>query len=450
MVMQDKQRKAMKNKRTQNGNVLLVLLVLLGILAALFTVGLLPKLDERKVLAAKEEELSVSCPVVSAVRVKAAPFEESCTVPGDIGAMQYATIYARVDGYLKSRIIDIGDSVKEGQLLAEIDTPTVDEELAQSAADLSQAKAQVVSTQAKLNESRAQAQTAAAQIKKAQADQEYAAITADRWQHMAAKGAVSLQSRDEKNRMLAAQNASLEEARSQKVAADEAVAAAASQVAVAQAGVLARKAAYDKYKAQQAFKYIRAPFDGVITERKVDPGALITAGSQSTSMELFQMAKLDILRIYVNAPQTLARYLKPGQKAELSVSSYPEKTFTGTVTNISGALDPQTRTRQTEIKIENRDHELLPGMFAEVKLTAERPDDWVKVPSSAVIPKNGDLDVFLVKDGKAQLRKVVIGRDFGDEIEIKAGLNKDDLVIMSPPDDLRDNDPVKATESASN
>ncbi len=431
--------------RDEKGNTFVFLLILALVIGGLFALGIWPKMEAWKVLASKEKELEASTPVVSAVRVKQAPFEESAVIPGDIGAMQYATIYARVDGYLKSRVIDIGDKVKEGDLLGEIDTPTVDEEFAQAAADLSQAKAQLVSTQSKLKETQAQADTAAAQVVKAKADQEYAAITADRWENMAARGAVSLQSRDEKRRSLAAQNASLEEAKSQKVAADQSVQSAASEVHVAEAGVLARKAAYEKYKAQQNFKYIRAPFDGVITVRKVDPGALITAGSQSANMELFQMAKLDVLRVYVNAPQSISRYLQAGQKAEVTVSSYPGRTFSGTITNISGALDPETRTRQTEIKIENPDHALLPGMYAQIKLTAERPEHWYRVPSSAVIPKGENLDVFVIKDDKAHLQKVVIGRDFGDEIEIKAGLQDNDVIVLSPPDDLRDNDPVKAS-----
>ncbi len=204
---------------------------------------------------------------------------------------------------------------------------------------------------------------------------------------MAKYGAVSLQSRDEKDRSLNSQNASVEAALAQKRAADQQVEAAAAQVRVARANVGAKQAALNKYKAQQDFKYVIAPFDGVIVSRKVDPGALITAGSQSTTQELFQLAKLDVLRSYVDVPQSLSRYLKPGSAAEITVSSYPERTFLGTVTNVSGALDPQTRTRQTEVKIENHDHALLPGMYAQIKLTIQRPENWVQVPSSAVIPR---------------------------------------------------------------
>lgn len=438
-------REIMRNRNGSSGKAAVFILLFVVLIAVLFAVGIMPKLEEQKILTEKETKQESAIPVVSTVKAEVAPAEESATIPGNIGAMQYATIYARVDGYLKSRVVDIGDTVRKGAILAEIDTPTIDEEIAQAAADLAEAKAAVVGAKSKVKEAQAQADTAASEIAKAQADQAYAAVTAERWGHMADKGAVSLQSRDEKVRSLSAQNAALEQAKSQKRAADQSVAAAVAQVEVSEAGVLSRKAVLDKFRAQQAFKYIVAPFDGVITVRKVDPGALITAGSQSANMELFQLAKLDVLRIYVNAPQNLSRYLRPGQKAELKVATFPERTFSGTVTNVSGALDPETRTRQTEIKIENPDHALLPGMYAQVKLTAERPESWVRVPSTAVIPKNGELEVFTVVDGKAHLQKVVIGRDFGDQIEIKSGLLPGTTVIAGPPDDLRENDAVQTS-----
>jgi RND family efflux transporter MFP subunit len=434
--------------RSTAGKMMGFLLVLGCIIVVLFVIGVIPKLMEKRELADKAIQLGSEIPVVQTVVVAPAPFEESATFPSNIGAMQYATIYARVDGYLKSRMVDIGDHVKSGQLLAEIDTPTVDEEIAQAKADVAEARAQLVSAQANLKESRAKNQTAEAVVKRAEADQSFAAVTADRWVNMASRGAVSLQSRDEKTKALAAQNASLEATQSQKRASDQAVAAAEAQVGVANAGVAAKLAALARYQVQRSFSYVRAPFEGVITARKVDPGDLITAGSQSQNTELFQMAKLDMLRIYVEVPQALSRYLEPGQMAELSVTGFPERTFKGTVTNVSGALDPQTRTRQTEVKIANPDHALLPGMYAQVKLTVHRPETWIRVPSDAVIPHGADLEVVVVKDGKAHYQKVVLGRDFGDELEIKAGLEGGETVVLSPEDDLREGDRVKPANIA--
>jgi RND family efflux transporter MFP subunit len=439
-----------KHRRSSGAvNVRAFLFVLGCIIVILFVIGVIPKIGEKRELENRAERLGSDIPVVQTVVVAPAPFEESATLPSNIGAMQYATIYARVDGYLKSRIVDIGDHVKTGQLLAEIDTPTIDQEIAQAKADVAEARAQLSSAQANLKETNAKDQTAQALVKRAEADQSFAAITADRWVNMASRGAVSLQSRDEKTKALSAQNATLEASQAQKRAADQAVAAAAAQVNVANATVAAKLANLAKYQAQQEFKYVRAPFEGVITARKVDPGALITAGSQSQNLELLQLAKLDVLRIYVNVPQAISRYLQTGQQAELYVTGYPERTFKGTVTNISGALDPETRTRQTEVKINNPDHALLPGMYAQVKLTVHRPETWVRVPSNAVIPHGNDLEVVVVKDGKAHYQKVVLGRDFGDEMEVKAGLAADEMVILSPQDDLREGDPVKPANIAS-
>ncbi len=421
-----------------------------GIILVLFGVGFIPKLIERRDLLHRTEQLGSEIPVVQTVVVEPAPFVESLTYPGNIEAMQYATIFARVDGYLKSRMVDIGDQVKEGQLLAEIDTPTIDEELAQSQADAAQARAQLVSAKANLKEAKAKDQSVEAEVKRVNADQEFAAVTANRWVNMAARGAVSFQSRDERTTALTAQTASLEAARAQKRASDQSVLASESQVTVASANVTAKLAAVARYQAEQAFKFVRAPFDGVITFRKVDPGALITAGSQSANIELFQMAKLDIMRIYVHIPQSVSRYLATGQPAELYISGYPDRVFRGTVTNVAGALDQQTRTRQTEVKIANPDHALLPGMYAQVKVTAQRPEPWVRVPSNAVIPRGNDLEVVVVKDGKAHYQKVVLGRDFGDEMEIKAGLKGNETVIISPEDDLREGDEVKSVNIASN
>lgn len=413
-------------------------------LLIIFFMGFVPKMLNQKELDRMEKATVGAVKSVRTVTAAEAPNEETGNLPGSISAIQYATIYARVDGYLKSRLVDIGDHVKAGQLLAEIETPTVDEEVAQAQAQLAQANQTVASARATVAQSQATAQAAEAQVKKAQSNQEYTQITATRWERMAAKGAVSLQSRDEKDRANAAQRSDLKEAEAQKTAADQAVMVARSQVSAALAEVKAKEASLNRYRATQAFKFVRAPFDGVITLRKVDPGALITSGSGSTSLELFQLAKIDDLRIYINAPQSVSRYLKSGQSATVLVAEYPDRTFSGSITNLSGGLDPQTRTRQTEIHIDNRDHTLLPGMYAQVKLVVERNDPWIKINSNAMVPRDNETQVVVVADNKAHYQKVSIGRDFGDLVEIKSGLKAGDVVVVNPPIDLRDGEAVSA------
>lgn len=426
------------------GNLVIIVVAVAAIFVVLFLVGLLPRIANKKDLDKTHELTAGAAPIVQTVIAKRAPLKEQGDLPGNISAIQYVTINARVDGYLKSRLVDIGDWVKQGQLLAEIDTPTIDQELNQAKADLGESEAQLASSRAKLKEAIAQDVAAQATIQRSQANEEFTHITSDRWIAMATKGAVSLQSRDERVRQYKDAVASLQVSIAQEKASQAAVKSAEAQVDVAKSLVAARTANVARISAQQNFKRVIAPFDGVITLRKVDPGALISAGSSMPTLELFQLAKIDKLRIYVNVPQTFARFLSNGQKAEVYVPEMPDKTFEGTVTNIAGALDPSTRTRQTEVRIDNKTHELLPGMYAQVKVTIKRDEEWITVPGTALVPKNDGTYVAIVKDDSAHFNKIEIGRDFGDSVEIKRGLSGGEAVIISPPVDLIDGEKVQA------
>jgi len=421
-----------------------VLKVVALVFGILFLLGVVPRIFNQYELKRMKEKTSGAIPVVHTIIAKPAPFTESGVLPGNIGAIQYTTIYSRVDGYLLKRFVDIGDFVKTGQLLAVIDTPTIDQELAQAKADLAEAKSQLAAARANLKEAQAKAVASHEQVVRTKVNETYAKVTATRWKNMAAKGAVSLQSRDEKVSSYDAETATVKAAEAEEKAALSAVNSAESQVGVAKAMVVAKDASVKRLEAQQAFKNVIAPFDGVITYRKVDPGALITAGSQSSNLELFQLAKIDTLRIYVNAPQTIARYLKAGQEAVVVVTEFPERTFLGKISNIAGALDPETRTRQTEVRVDNSDHVLLPGMYAQVKITTERPTPWIRIAGTALVARSDGMYVVVVQPGyKAHYQQVAIGRDFGDEVEIQRGLNNNDVVVVSPPVDLREGEQVQ-------
>jgi membrane fusion protein, multidrug efflux system len=431
------------DKKTPGSQLIVFLIVIAIIVAILFAVGQLPRIQQAAELKKAHAQTVDAVPVIQAIVAKPAAGTESITLPANIGAMQYTTIYARVDGYLTSRLVDIGDHVKTGQLLAEIDTPTVDQELYQARADLLEARAKQKSAEAQLKESIAQQGKAAAEVDRWKANNDYADLTAKRWKNLAFRGAVSQQSKDEKVRGYEATTADLNAAKMELNAATAQIAASQSNVGVAKAGVVAKQAAVDREAAKQSFKFVRAPFEGVITERKVDPGALITQGSSSQSLELYQLAKIEKLRVYVGVPQRIARYLHAGMKADVLVPEYPERKFLGEVTNVSGALDPNTRTRQTEIHISNTDHALLPGMYAEVKMTTLRDSQWIRVPGTTIVTKPEGLFVVVVVDGKAHYQPVTVGRDFGDEIEIRFGLKGGEQVVVSPSDDLREGDRVE-------
>lgn len=440
--MAETQTYTMQPKKGPGGIIIFLILLVVG-LGGLFAVGLLPRLERKTELKEMHDETVGAIPHVRTITSRPAALSESITLPGNIDAILYTTIYARVDGYLTSRLVDIGDSVKKGQLLARIDTPTVDDALAQSRADLLEAVAQLDTQKANLKESQAKELTAEADVERSKANVAYTTVTAKRWQDMAERGTVSQQSRDEKVRSLDVSTAELAAQNANLKAAQSAVEAAKAAVRQAQANVAAKQADVDRLTAEQGFQKVYAPFDGVITARKVDPGALITKGSQSTNLELYQMAKIDTLRIYVSVPQRIARYLVTGMKAKVNVPEFPERLFEGTVTNVSGALDPNTRTRMTEVKIDNKDHALLPGMYAEVTVSTARQSPWIRVPGTTIVTRTDGLYVVVVENGKAHYQAVQIGRDFGDEVEIRIGLKGNEKVIVSPSDDLREGETVQ-------
>ena len=448
--MQDNEPNTATEPKGAHGPVIIFLLILGAALGCLFLVGLLPKIAVQGELKKAHAETVDAIPIVNTIVARPANQSESITLPGNIGAIQYTTIYARVDGYLSQRLVDIGDYVKKGQLIAQIDTPTVDQALAQSKADLLKAKAGLETTEADLKESIAKEATAQAALIKAKANVAYATITAKRWQDMCERGTVSQQSRDEKVRSLDTTTAEVAEQQANLGASKAAVEAARANIKQARANILAKQADVSRLTDEQSFQKIEAPFDGIITLRKVDPGALITKGSGSTSLELYQLAKIDMLRIYVSCPQRIARFLKAGMNAEIQVPEFPDRKFIGTVTNVSGALDPNTRTRQTEIKIENKDHVLLPGMYAEIKISALREQPWIRVPGTTVVTRTDGLFVVVVKDGKAHYQPITMGRDFGDEIEVRVGLSGGETVVVSPSDELREGEAVKLQPMANN
>ena len=435
-----------ETKKASKSHLFIFLAIIALVIVGVFFAGLLPKIGQSFELNKEHQETVDAIPNVHIIIAKPAARTESITLPGNIGAMQYATIYARVDGYLKSRYVDIGDQVKTGQLLAEIETPTVDQAVAQALAGWEEAKAKLKNEKANLNQSQEKKKTADAEVDKAKADLDYARITASRWQNLVERGAVSQQSRDEKVRMLESMTAQYEAQKDNERAAVATVKATEATVEVAIAGVNSKLAELKKERAQQSFQKVTAPFDGIITLRKVDPGALITSGSSSSNLELFQLAKVEVLRIYVAVPQRVARYLKAGMDAIVLPSEFPDRNFVGKVTNVSGALDSNTRTRQTEIHVANPDHALLPGMYAEIKLTTLREAPWIRVPGTTLVVRPNGQFVAVVKDDKVHYQKVTIGRDYGDEVEIRQGLKGTEQVVISPSDDLLEGQKVKTLQ----
>jgi membrane fusion protein (multidrug efflux system) len=355
---------------------LIIALVAVAVCAALAAGGL-PRLAARDKVA--QQTASLSKPTVSVTTPMRAAAQQMLMLPGDIQAYQRAGIYARTSGYLKAWHADIGTHVHSGQLLAEIDAPEVDAQLEQARSDAAMASA----------------------------NYQIAKVTADRWADLLAKNAVSKQSAQENMSIMKAKQATL--------------AAALANVR--------------RLEQLQSYEKVYAPFDGVITARNVDVGALIDAGNTGQPAALFELAETDRLRIFANVPQDDAPYVAPGTKAQLSLSQFPGRTFAGSVVRTSGAIDPRTRTLRVEVDLDNPDGTLLPGAFAQVSLTLAHASPGLLLPANALLFRPQGVQVAVVDaHGVVSLRTVTLGRDFGTRVEIRDGLAGDERVVLNPSD----------------
>jgi RND family efflux transporter MFP subunit len=313
-------------------------------------------------------------------------------LPGSVQAFIEAPIYARTNGYLKAWYTDIGSPVKKGQLLAEIDTPEVDQQLSQAQADLDTARA---------NETLSRS-------------------TNKRWQGLLATESVSQQDAEEKAGDAAAKTA--------------AVASAAANVA--------------RLRDLESFKRVVAPFDGVVTARNTDIGALINAG-QSSGSELFRIADTLKLRIYVQVPEPYAAAAKPGLEAELRFAEQPNRKYVAQTVRTANALDPALRTLQVELQLDNRAQEVFPGAYAEVHFKLAGNAASLRLPANTVLFRAAGLQVATVDPTQhVKLKSIVQGRDFGTTIEVLSGIDANDLVVLNPPDSIADGEPVNVAAPA--
>jgi len=341
-------------------------------------------------------------PVVKVVTVKKSAVEQNLTLPGTTLADQQTSLYARINGYLKTYAFDLGDVVKRGQLVAEIDSPEIDQQLRQARAQLGVAQSGQL---------------------QAQANQELAKVAADRWAGLVKEKAVSQQEADEKRLALVAREADVE---------------------AAKAAIKAQEANVKRLEELSSFKQIVAPFDGVITARNVEIGTLVSEGSGTGARELFRMVQVQSLRLHVPVPETYVSSIKQGMETALAFGAYPGKMFSGQVSRLSGAIDPASRTLLVELTVPNADGRLMPGMYAQVMFKLHREAQPLLMPSNALLIRSeGTLVAFVGKDGVVRYRKVQVGRDFGTEIEINAGLEEGDTVMSNPGTVIREGQKVE-------
>jgi RND family efflux transporter MFP subunit len=341
----------------------------------------------------RQKTADEAAPIVVTVAPTRSALGEELVLPGTVQAYSEARIYARTNGYLKSWLVDIGSPVRKGQLLAEIDTPEVDQQLAQAVADLATARA----------------------------NEALSNTTNTRWNDLLATESVSKQDADEK-------------------AGD-----AAAKKAIAESAA----ANVSRLRQLESFKRVVAPFDGIITARNTDIGALINAG-ESTGSELFRVADTHKLRIYVQVPEPYAAAAKPGLEADLRFSEQAGKGYAATTVRTANALDPVLRTLQVELELDNAQNQLFPGAYAEVHFKMVGSASSVRLPANTVLFRAPGPQVAIVDaQHRIQLKSIVQGRDFGGTIEILSGLGPDDAVVVNPPDSIVDGATVRVTSSPS-
>ena len=400
---------------------LLVLALLLVVLVvAGFFAGYLPRQRRESVLAAESKIAEDSLPVVNVQKVRRADAKTSLVLPGNIQAVTEAPILARANGYIKRRYADIGDRVKEGQVLAEIDAPELNQQILQAKATVDQANSTVEQAQAALQQGHS--------------NENLARVTAQRWENLSKKGVVSRQENDTYQAQWAAQQANVN-------ALEKAVAAARNSAAAVEANVA-------RLNDLLAYQTVRAPFAGVITLRNVDAGALVNEGNTL----LYRIAQTDRLRTYLNVPQADAGSVRVGQQAVLVVPDLPGHGFPGAVTRTANALDPATRTLLVEVQVPNPGALLMPGMYAQVDLSVLRKDPPLLIPGDTLVVRSDGPQVAVVApDGRVHFARIQLGRDFGDRLEVLSGLEDGQQVVVNPSDAIREGaqvKPVAAKETA--
>jgi RND family efflux transporter MFP subunit len=361
-------------------------LILFFIFAVLGIYAVSQRMSEHKALAQQTEQMAV--PYVSVIRATPIDADSEMILPGTLKPDVESPIYARTNGYLKKWYKDIGSHVQKGEILAEIDTPEIDQQLAQARADL-------VTSQANLS---------------------LATLTATRYQDLIKSDSVSRQDLDNANGDLAARHAMEQSA----------------------------DANVKRLEELESFKRVYAPFAGIITRRNVDPGTLINAGNGgSDTREMFDLAQIDPMRVYVSVPQAYSPSIHLGLKACLSLSELAQQKFCGQVVRTANSIDPSTRTLLTEVDVPNSSGTLLPGSYAEVHFDVRVTGQRLSLPVNALLFRpDGTMAAVVDSNNRISLKKITIGRDFGNSLEVVDGIGEADRIVVNPPDSLEQNEQV--------
>ena len=425
--------------------VALALVALVGLVAY----GALPRVAQKQALDEHTKQQLMQAFPVSVIAAQPGPAVQEFTLPGATQAIQDAPIYARVNGYLRTRNVNIGDLVRKGQVLAEIDTPELDQQVQGAVSSVEQATANLDNAKEAYEKTTSDSRTAAANVQKAKTDLQFYARELGRYKELVSEGAVSQEDTDGRFQAYNGGIATRDALIAAEKSSQSSVNAAKAAVHVAEAALNTSKAQLHQYEATRSFRIVVAPFDGIVIKRNVDAGALITSGSNSGTNLLFEVAKTDVLRVFVYVPEQFVPFIHVGEQAKLVFQEHPRTDFIGTVANVSGGIDPDSKTLQVEIHVPNTKKLLLPGMYASVHFQSPVAVRLPKIPATTVQTRADGCFVYTVdKQNVVHLHKVEIGRDLGGHFEIARGISSGDIVIVSAPDSVHDGLKVSPVEDA--
>ncbi|HEV1287762.1 MAG TPA: efflux RND transporter periplasmic adaptor subunit [Bryobacteraceae bacterium] len=400
------------------------LLAVLGVLLiASVAFGVLRRQTHDRALAAGAEDDSSRAPVVNVGHVRQSGAKSTIELPGDLVARVETPLYARVDGYLKRRPVDIGDHVKKGDLLIEIETPDLDAQIAQGEATLAQSRATV--------------QQLRAALAVAKSNAKLAATTAERYRILLQQESVAKQDYD--NQAAAAE------------VAEANINQAQENIHAAEATIAANVANVRRMQELKIYANLVAPYDGIVTFRsgQSDPGTLISSGNTTATKELIRVSEIDTIRIFVNVPQSYSTLIHAGQTADLIVDEFPGRTFPARVRGTTNSVDPSTRALLAVLLVDNPKGELLPGMYAKVRFALPHMVSVMMLPADALVLKtDGPHAAVVGADHKVHFHKLVLGRDMGAELEVNSGLEEGDAVVLNPTDAIREGVVVETKDRA--
>lgn len=385
------------------------------IVVGMLVLGYIPRTKHAKEAEEAASQRKGSIPGVATYVVRPGNPRSLLALPGNIAPITEAVIYARSDGYVNRRLVDIGDRVRAGQLLAVISSPETDQELQMAKEALAQSRSDHAMAKAGTDE--------------AKANLFIANVTNRRWQDLVARNVVSQEEADQTQSTYMAREAGMTASQAKERATQDAI--------------RVNEARVQRLRELVSYQSVVAPFAGVITARNIDIGSLVSAGSNANIPVLYKLGKIDRMRIFVDVPQADSGYIHAGQTCSIHIRELPNRVFSATVTRFANAIDIASRTMRTEVQIDNPNGELLPGMYAQVQLDLVRTNPPILIPSNTLVASPAGDQVVIVKDGVAHFRTIDVIQDYGPEIEVGDGVAFGDSLAANVNDSIRDNGRVK-------